>query len=344
MIRNIARTLILLAGSGLVVSGAWSPAQTANAAQDTGSDVVPISKKNLPQDPVRTAIHDSVQKGINESKLDPATKQVIQNAQENPTQGPPPSTSQNNSQNNSPNTSQGNSDNNSPNTSPNTSQGNSDNNSPNTSPNTSQGNSDNNSPNTSPNTSQDNSQNNSPNISQGNSQNNSSNTPENNSPNTTPNTTPNESPNTNSSSNSNTPSSTRPNANREAKPNSPEQAPAGAPPPAIKLGIAAMQRAEASLAKAGNNWGGHKGIAIKLIDQALTVCGETPASNPEVKSNPEEEKAAMQAAVTELTNAQTFFEKATNPWDGRRDKAKPLISQALEQLQQGMNAANEQKK
>ncbi len=101
-----------------------------------------------------------------------------------------------------------------------------------------------------------------------------------------------------------------------------------------------MLSARASLEKAGNKWGGHRQTAIKLIDQALQACGQTETpDNEEVKSTPADESPAMQAALTQLTNAQADFQNAKNPWDGRRDQALALVKQALSEVQAGIDYA-----
>jgi hypothetical protein len=121
----------------------------------------------------------------------------------------------------------------------------------------------------------------------------------------------------------------------------PAAAPTGPTPPAINAGIKAMVSSRASLELAGNKWGGHKEPAIKLIDQALTACGQTaPAGNAGTKSNPAGETKAMEAALTQLTTAQKDFTNAKNPWGECRDKAKTLITQALSEVQAGIAFAN----
>jgi hypothetical protein len=163
------------------------------------------------------------------------------------------------------------------------------------------------------------------------------------------NTTPNSTPNTtqNGTPNSNTPSNTTPNARQQQqpKPNRPRAAPAGTLPPAIKAGIAAMLQAKANLEKAGDKWGGHRVKAIKLIDQALDACGQTQTpGNGEMKSGPTDETSLMTTATTQLTTAQNDFKNAKNPGGGCRDKALPLITQALQELQLAATAAKVPKK
>jgi hypothetical protein len=160
-------------------------------------------------------------------------------------------------------------------------------------------------------------------------------------PNSTPNTTQNGTPNSNPSSTA-TPN---PRQQQQPKPKRPAAAPTGTIPPAIKAGIAAMVNAKANLEKAGDKWGGHRVKAIKLIDQALNACGQTQTpGNGEMKSGPTDETSLMTTATTQLTAAQNDFKNAKNPWGGRRDKALPLITQALQELQLATTAANKPKK
>jgi hypothetical protein len=131
-----------------------------------------------------------------------------------------------------------------------------------------------------------------------------------------------------------------PDVNRAQNPAQPAAAPTGPIPPKIQDGITAMLSSNASLEKAGNKWGGHKQTAIKLIDQALEVCGQTVTSDSgEVKSTPADESPSMQAALTQLTAAQDDFQNAKNPWSGRRDQALALVKQALSEVQAGIDYA-----
>jgi hypothetical protein len=126
----------------------------------------------------------------------------------------------------------------------------------------------------------------------------------------------------------------QPSAKQQTNPSRPAAAPTGPIPPAINAGIAALVSSKTSLENSGNKWGGHKDKAIKLIDQALAACGQTPtADSGGTKSNPADGTAAMQAALTQLTTAQKSFTNAKNPWGGRRDQALALINQALTEVQ-----------
>lgn len=140
--------------------------------------------------------------------------------------------------------------------------------------------------------------------------------------------------------NANLSSSGPPDVNKAPNPSDSTAAPTGSIPPRIQDGITTMLSARASLEKAGNKWGGHRQTAIKLIDQALQACGQTETpDNEEVKSTPADESPAMQAALTQLTNAQADFQNAKNPWDGRRDQALALVKQALSEVQAGIDYA-----
>jgi hypothetical protein len=147
----------------------------------------------------------------------------------------------------------------------------------------------------------------------------------------------------NGSQNTNPPSNT-PNMNKAPNPKHPAAAPAGPIPPAIQAGITAMQSAKASLESAGDKWGGHRIKAIRLINQALKACGQTPAPQSAATNSNVDNPAALQAGITQLTAAQKHFTGATDSWGGRKDKALPLIQQALQELQLAASLAKKQKK
>jgi len=127
----------------------------------------------------------------------------------------------------------------------------------------------------------------------------------------------------------------KPNVNRAANPSEPAAAPTGPIPPMIQAGITALLNSKTSLANVANK-DAHVEKAIELIDQALAVCGQTRApANGAIDSSPTAEKAPLQAAIRQLTNAQTRFTNAKNPWGGRRDQALALVSQALSEVQAG---------
>ena len=160
-------------------------------------------------------------------------------------------------------------------------------------------------------------------------------------------TTPNAMPSTTQTGtpSSSPPSNTTPNANQQPKPKQPRAAPTGTIPPAINAGVKAMIAAKADLEKAGDKWGGHRVKAIKLIDQALDACGQkqTPG-NGEMKSTATDETSLMTTATTQLTTAQKDFTNAKNPYGECKDKALPLITQALQELQQAATAPKGPKK
>ena len=144
----------------------------------------------------------------------------------------------------------------------------------------------------------------------------------------------------NGSANTNSSSNVQPSAKQQPKPNQHVAAPTGPIPPAINAGIQAMVSSKASLENSGNKWGGHKDKAIKLIDQALTACGQTPPPDTGgTNSSPADATAAMQAALTQLTKAQSDFKNAKNPWSGHRDQALALINQALTEVQASIDFA-----
>jgi len=149
----------------------------------------------------------------------------------------------------------------------------------------------------------------------------------------------------NGSQNTNPPSNTTPNMNKAPNPKHPAAPPVGPIPPAIQAGITALESSKASLESAGDKWGGHRIKAIHLINQALKACGQTPApQSAGTKSNNVDNPAALQAGITQLTAAQKHFTSATDSWGGRRDKALPLIKQALQELQQAASLENKPKK
>src|ERR1035438_6247666 len=120
-------------------------------------------------------------------------------------------------------------------------------------------------------------------------------------------------------------------------------APVGANPPGPPLianGIAMLQDAKSNLQSAGDKWGPHRVNAIKYIDQALDACGvtQTPGSG-ELKTGSGANLTLMQSAITQVTTAQKNFKNAESPWGGRRDKALPFITQALQELQLAISLA-----
>jgi hypothetical protein len=282
MIQKTFRTLILLAISGVVVSSTWSQAQKTNAAQtpapgttqkakpaqkqnaqpnaeqiaapDTGTDVVQLSPKDLPQDPLRVGINNAIQKGMQEAKPNPAATLTLHTVAGNSAHIAVPNAAATGASNVAPNTA--------------------------------------------------------PNLAKG------------------------------GSAITNPSSNVQPSAKRQPNPKQPEAAPTGPIPPAINAGIAALVSSKASLENSGNKWGGHKDKAVKLIDQALTACGQTPAADSGgTNPSPADGAAAMQTALTQLTAAQKNFTNAKNAWGGRRDQALAFINQALTEVQASIDFA-----
>jgi hypothetical protein len=126
--------------------------------------------------------------------------------------------------------------------------------------------------------------------------------------------------------------------------NQPPAPPAGTTPPAppaIQAGIANLRNAKANLQNAGDKWGDHRANAIKDIDQALNVCGlPQTTGNGEMKSGYTDITSLMTAATEQLTQAQTEFKNAKNPWGGRRDSALTFIAEAVQELKLATTAAN----
>ncbi len=79
-------------------------AAAQNAAQETAPDVEPLLRQNLPQDPLRVAIRNAIQKGKQEATTNPAPMQnaagnASQNTSLNATQNSTPNRAQNGSPN-----------------------------------------------------------------------------------------------------------------------------------------------------------------------------------------------------------------------------------------------------
>jgi len=133
-----------------------------------------------------------------------------------------------------------------------------------------------------------------------------------------------------------TTSSTTPSANQQPNPNPPAAASAGTTPPMIATGIFNLQTAIANLQSAGNYWGPHLVNALNDINQALEACGVAPPPPPsgDMTSQPWANTTLMTLGTQRVTSAQKNFKNAKSPWGGRRDKALPFITQALQELQQ----------
>jgi hypothetical protein len=134
------------------------------------------------------------------------------------------------------------------------------------------------------------------------------------------------------------------NANQQSNSSPPAAAPAATTPPvppAIKAAIPNLENAKSNFEMAGSNWGPHLQNAINDIGEALTLCGQPqPPGNGEVVSGVANSPAKMAFATEQLTQAQTEFKNAKNPWGGRRDSALAFIAEALEEIKLATAAAN----
>ena len=114
-------------------------------------------------------------------------------------------------------------------------------------------------------------------------------------------------------------------------------------PAEFQAAILQIHSAKSSLEKAGDKWCGHRVKAISLIDQTFRAVGQPSApSQTEMDSGPKDEPRELESGVTALENAKGDFEKYDNEWGGRREKAMSLISQALGELQLGIECAKNQ--
>jgi len=100
----------------------------------------------------------------------------------------------------------------------------------------------------------------------------------------------------------------------------------------IANGIAMLQDARSNLQTAGDYWGPHLVNALKDIDQALGVCGVAPPPSNGTTPQPWANKTLMTLGTQRVTKAQNNFTNAKSPWGGRRDKALPFITKALQEL------------
>jgi len=109
-------------------------------------------------------------------------------------------------------------------------------------------------------------------------------------------------------------------------------------------GIAQLRIAKGYLEKAGDKWGGYRVKGIASIDRALRALGVSPESTPqEMESGNIDEPGMMNSGITSLQTAKADFAKAGNNWGGRKARAVALIDQALQDLQTGINWAQEHK-
>ena len=108
----------------------------------------------------------------------------------------------------------------------------------------------------------------------------------------------------------------------------------------FSAGIASLLSAKSALANSGNRWGGHKQTAVRMIDRAIAACGQNQiASPPERQSPPANEQSAMQDGITQLNSAKSVFEQTANGGSACSTTAIPLINQALQELQAGVDFA-----
>jgi hypothetical protein len=114
-------------------------------------------------------------------------------------------------------------------------------------------------------------------------------------------------------------------------------------PEEFQAAISEIRSAKGSLEKAGDKWCGHRVKAIGLIDRTFRALGQpTTSSQSEMDSGPKDEPAELQSGITALESAKSEFEKSDNEWGGRRQKAMSLISDALNELQLGIECAKSQ--
>lgn len=113
-------------------------------------------------------------------------------------------------------------------------------------------------------------------------------------------------------------------------------------PAEYEEGIAQLRTAKGYLEKAGDKWGGYRVKGIASIDRAFKALGVSPESTPqEMESGNVDQPAMMNSGVTSLQTAKEDFAKAGNNWGGRKARAVALIDQALQDLQTGINWAQE---
>jgi hypothetical protein len=109
-------------------------------------------------------------------------------------------------------------------------------------------------------------------------------------------------------------------------------------------GIAQLRIAKGYLEKAGDKWGGYRVKGIASIDQAFKALGVSPESTPqEMESGNVDEPTMMNNGIASLQTAKSDLARAGNNWGGRKAKAVALIDQALQDLQTGINWAQEHK-
>jgi hypothetical protein len=113
-------------------------------------------------------------------------------------------------------------------------------------------------------------------------------------------------------------------------------------PAEYQEGIVQLRIGKGYLEKAGDKWGGFRIKGIASIDRAFKALGVSPESTPqEMESGNVDEPTMMNSGITSLQEAKADFAKAGNNWGGRKAKAVALIDQALQDLQTGINWAQE---
>src|SRR5579872_565231 len=115
-------------------------------------------------------------------------------------------------------------------------------------------------------------------------------------------------------------------------------------PAEYQEGIAQLRIAKGYLEKAGDKWGGYRVKGIASIDRGLKALGVSPESTPqEMESGNIDEPGMMNNGIASLQAAKADFAKAGSNWGGRKARAVALIDQALQDLQTGINWAQEHK-
>lgn len=126
---------------------------------------------------------------------------------------------------------------------------------------------------------------------------------------------------------------------------------AGAVPdqPNMQAARASLQMAKAELQKATANKGGHRAIAIGLINSAIAEVNAGIAfdrRNNHVSSLTTEslspatpDQPHMQNALNALENAKDSLNKATSDKGGHRKKAIGYVNEAIDEVKKGIEAA-----
>jgi len=113
-------------------------------------------------------------------------------------------------------------------------------------------------------------------------------------------------------------------------------------PAEYEEGIAQLRIAKGYLEKAGDKWGGYRVRGIASIDRAFKALGVSPESTPqEMESGNVDEPTMMNSGIASLQSAKSDFALAGNSWGGRKARAVALIDRSLQDLQTGINWAQE---